>query len=335
MKKVTMQDVADAVGVSRISIWKAINGRPGVSDALRKQILNKATDMGYLTQAKPELPHMKERTVSVVVSRPESSSFWMQIIHHMAKELARSNINLMYTYMPSYYKAGYTLPSALSPEATEGFVVLNIYDEKLLEMLAASPLPKVFLDTVPTVPFSKLSGDLVLLEGRMHIREITKRLLASGRKNLGFIGDVNYAQTNHDRYLGFLDAHEEMGIVPDPHSSSIKPIDLRSHYEDISDFLEELDTMPDAFVCASDFIAHYAQRYLTESKCEVPKNFLLTGFDNNMEYPNVAERITTVDVETSSLGKRLARKIVFRADYPAASYEASYVASRIIFRDNL
>lgn len=335
MKKVTMQDVADTVGVSRITVWKALSNRAGVSEAVRQQVASTAATLGYASSRPAAVPSEAPRTFSVVVSRPESSSFWMQIIHHIAKELALRDISLMYTYMPTSFRSGYVLPPSLSPEATDGFIVLNIYDEKLLRLLNRQPLPKVFLDTVPTVPPDELNGDLVLLEGRTRVRSLTARLLASGRKRLGFIGDVAYAQTNYDRYSGFVDAHAAAGVKPDPALLMTEPIGLRSHYEEISQFLEGLPRLPDAIVCASDFIAHFVQRYLSESGRKPPPGFLMTGFDNNSEYANVAGQIPTVNVETSALGKRLAHKMVFRADCPNAPFEVSYVATDILYRGPL
>ena len=149
MSKVTMQDIADAVSVSRITVWKALSNRPGVSEELRRQIQHTAADLGYRPSETAPAGVLQERTFSVVVSRPESSAFWMQIIHHIAKELALHGIKLMYTYMPTAYKQGYTLPSSLSPDSVDGLIVLNIYDERLLRMLTQQPLPKVYLDTVP------------------------------------------------------------------------------------------------------------------------------------------------------------------------------------------
>ena len=200
MLKSTMQDLADAVGVSRITVWKALNDREGVSPRTKKRIQQKAAEMG-LTDTEIQMEktpeketgrdEAEERTFSVVVSRPESSAFWMQIIHHIAKELARSRINLMYTYMPSFYSEGYTLPASV--KNVDGLIVLNIYDARLLHMLNELPLPKVFLDTVPGMHPPALHGDLVLIEGRTCIREITRRLIDSGRTRLGFVGDVGYA----------------------------------------------------------------------------------------------------------------------------------------------
>ena len=42
MSKPTMQDIADALSVSRITVWKALSNRPGVSDSMRAQIHQKS-----------------------------------------------------------------------------------------------------------------------------------------------------------------------------------------------------------------------------------------------------------------------------------------------------
>lgn len=335
MSKPTMQTLADAVGVSRITVWKALNGRPGVSDEVRRSVQQKAAELGYGSPSAPPSPAAREQTFSVVVSRPESSVFWMQIIHHIAKELARNGISLMYTYMPTAWHEGYVLPASLSPGSVDGFIVLNVYNERLLNLLCASPLPKVFLDTVPEIQPPRLGGSLVLLEGRTRTREITGRLLAKGYRRLGFIGDVGYAQTNYDRYAGFLDAHKALDLAPIPALSLTGPLTIGSHYEQISRFLEGLSELPDGFVCASDFIAHFVSRYLSESGRAVPEGFALTGFDDNPEYANVAQRITTVHVDTSSLGRLLARKLMFRADCPEAPPEVAYISTEILLRGPL
>lgn len=177
MSKPTMQDIADALSVSRITVWKALSNRPGVSDSMRAQIHQKATEMGYFHTPSQDTtatvsaqlpPHT--RTVAVAVCRPESSLFWMQIIHQIAKDLSEHNVNLMYTYLPTNYKAGYVLPEPMTNGTVDGVIVLNTYSAPLLRLLSSLPIPKVFLDTVPSVPYNQLHGDLLIIEGRDLIR---------------------------------------------------------------------------------------------------------------------------------------------------------------------
>ena len=45
--KVTIQDIADALGLSRNTVSKAINNTGVLADATRERILAKAVEMGY------------------------------------------------------------------------------------------------------------------------------------------------------------------------------------------------------------------------------------------------------------------------------------------------
>ncbi len=47
MRKVTIQDIADELGISRNTVSKAINNSDGLAEATRERILQKATEMGY------------------------------------------------------------------------------------------------------------------------------------------------------------------------------------------------------------------------------------------------------------------------------------------------
>ena len=101
MSKVTMQDIADELGISRVTVWKVFNNHSGVSEAVRESVLQKAKELGYskFMQEPAAIPNdpQEDKTVSLIVSRPDSSTFWTNIIHRLAQELATHNINLLYT----------------------------------------------------------------------------------------------------------------------------------------------------------------------------------------------------------------------------------------------
>ena len=46
MKKVTLQDIADELGISRNTVSKAINNSEGIAPSTRDKILQKAVEMG-------------------------------------------------------------------------------------------------------------------------------------------------------------------------------------------------------------------------------------------------------------------------------------------------
>lgn len=332
MGKVTMKDIADALGISRVTVSKAFNNQAGVSDSLRELIFNKAKDLGYTKlpyQAAKSLAYT-EHTVALIVSRPDSASFWTGIIHRMAQELSEYSINLMYIYVPSVFTKDFALPPILSKKSVEGIAVVNVYDPVILGMVNDLPGPKVFLDTIPSLTDRKLHGDLILIEGFRTEAEITELLIQDGHTDIGFIGDINYAQTNKERYLGYRDSMDRYGLAIRPEYCLTKSIDVFSYASEINLFLDSLSDWPTAFVCASDYVAHFAQQYIDENPRKLPHSVTLTGFDNTDEYANVRGRIITANVPTGLLGKRMAMQMLFRTNHPDAPQELTFIKPYII-----
>ncbi|MCI8897394.1 MAG: LacI family transcriptional regulator [Lachnospiraceae bacterium] len=336
MEKVTMKDIADALNISRVTVSKAFNNQAGVSDALRETIFDKARELGYTklpyqAQTGSQAPAaQEERTVALVVSRPESSFFWTGIIHRMAQELSEYNINLMYVYVPSTFTRDFVLPSVLFGSTLSGIAVVNVYDPVILGMVNDLPLPKVFLDTIPTLTDRKLNGDLLLIEGYRTEAEITESLILDGHKEIGFIGDINYAQTNKERYLGYRESMDRYKLPIRPEYCCIDSMGVFSYEKEIYAYLDGLSQWPTSFVCVSDYVAHFVQQYLSDHQQKLPHPVVLTGFDNTDEYTNVSGRITTANVPTGLLGKRMALQLLFRTNHPDAPDELTFIKPSII-----
>lgn len=336
MEKVTMKDIADALNISRVTVSKAFNNQAGVSDALRETIFDKARELGYTklpyqAQTGSQAPAaQEERTVALVVSRPESSFFWTGIIHRMAQELSEYNINLMYVYVPSTFTRDFVLPSVLFGSTLSGIAVVNVYDPVILGMVNDLPLPKVFLDTIPTLTNRKLNGDLLLIEGYRTEAEITESLILDGHKEIGFIGDINYAQTNKERYLGYRESMDRYKLPIRPEYCCIDSMGVFSYEKEIYAYLDGLSQWPTSFVCVSDYVAHFVQQYLSDHQQKLPHPVVLTGFDNTDEYTNVSGRITTANVPTGLLGKRMALQLLFRTNHPDAPDELTFIKPSII-----
>lgn len=118
MKKVTLQEIANSLGISRTTVWKVFSGHEGVSDSLRTKVIAKAQELGYAIPEDFQYPQSAEETtpvnIAVAVCRPETSLFWMTIIHQIAKVFSTHNVNLVYTYLPTSADKTYFLPPIFS-----------------------------------------------------------------------------------------------------------------------------------------------------------------------------------------------------------------------------
>ena len=125
-------------------------------------------------------------------------------------------------------------------------------------------IPKVFLDTVPQMDTRELKGDLILLEGHNTTYDITRSVIEKGLEKIGFIGDVHYAQTNQDRFEGFCQCMKEHKLPVEEKFCLTHKIGIFSYTKEITRFLDSLEELPEAFICASDYIAHILQLYISE-----------------------------------------------------------------------
>lgn len=335
MKKVTLQDIADSLGVSRISVWKVFSGREGVSDELRKKVIAKAFDLNYNFPKDFELPdELKsadhQLNISVTVCRPETSLIWMTIIHEIAKELSKHNVNLIYTYLPCQIPPDYSLPSQLTNGTIDGIIVLNVYDERVIRMLSKLHLPKVFLDTVSCIDFEELDGDLVLGTCKSCVYKITEHIILQGKTKLGFVGDIHYSRTNYERYEGFVNAMLKHQLNIQQEYCLIETIGIGFNESELRTFLDNLNSFPEAFVCANDHVACVLWNELTARGYRIPEDILISGFDNIL----VDKDLTTVQVYSQDLGLRLATQALYKIKNPTRRHELIYISSEVILRSS-
>ncbi len=335
MKRVKIQDIADLLEISRVTVWKVFHNKEGVSEDMKRKVLECAAKLNYqplnLKEAGLPLPLKKQTLVSVVVSRPETSAFWGKIIHQLAEEFSNIGIGLMYTYLPEYLTDGYVLPQSLTDGSIQGVIIMNVYDGAMLRLINDLAIPKVFLDIVTDMAMESLNGDLLLLEGRDSIKEIVTSLIKKGRERIGFIGDIQYAKTNMERYEGFVSAMVQFGIPVDSNVCFTGKMTLRTYVKTIEEFMDGITQLPDAFVCVNDHAANILVQYLESHDHRIPEDIAVSGYDDNNEF-DYTKNLTTVQVNNSQIGKRLAKQLLYRIDNPEAPYEVTYVRTKVIYR---
>lgn len=332
MNKVTMQDIADAAGVSRVTVWKVFNSYESVSEVVRANVLAKARELGYIKGNPEPEQAVQGKNVSVVVASPDSAAFWLNVIHGMARELYLHDINLIYTYMPDA-PSRQKVPPVLCNNMVQGAVVLNSYDERLTGGINQLDLPKVFVDVSPQGRARSLNGDVVLLEGYNTVYQITESVLSRGVRKAGFIGDIYSEAANNDRYQGFCQCMRDHALaVAEEFCLTRKGEDI-SYDREVHAFLDALETLPEAFVCADDQIAHYLLLYFREHRERIPEGIIVAGFDESDSCISPDELITTVSIKTDFFGKRIAMQIIYRMEHNDAPYEMIYVKPPVVCRD--
>lgn len=69
-KSVSMQDLADQLGISKVTVSKALNGKDGVGEELKEKIFALARKSGYVL---PDYGKRRSKKVGIIMSRGSAS----------------------------------------------------------------------------------------------------------------------------------------------------------------------------------------------------------------------------------------------------------------------
>lgn len=325
----TIQQLADSLGLSRVTVWKVLNHRPGVSPETSQRVWEAVNpgadkDTGTLVYTAPQ------KNVALVSSRTDTSTFWTRIVDQVASILNQHKIRMSYYPLEAMEITDSELISELNVHKPDGLLVINNYDIKTLNMLSRLDVPSVYFDAAPGCSAGKLNGDLVLLEGKRTISAITSHLINRGFTKIGFIGDAEYAITYNMRFEGFKEAMRQSGMTVNFQHCLTAMEDRDDYRKSIELFLSKLVSMPEVFICANDYTAFLVNNLLPFYSTTPT---ILTGYDDSNEFMLDHYGITTVGVQNSMIGKCLVRQLLFRMENPDADPEEISIFPKIIYRD--
>ncbi|OWA33970.1 LacI family transcriptional regulator [Saccharibacillus sp. O16] len=348
-KKVTMQQIADQLGVSKFVVSKALSGKGGVSEQTRERVIQAASQLGYFTQPRgygqgsrrePErAPSAASARQSVLVLMPNvrfqtrESLYWGRILDGVTETFEEKGFGVI---IVSEQRID-AVTSVLNPSGILGLIGIGQISTPLLLEVHRIGLPTVLIDHEdPLIP-----ADSVFANNTDACARLTNHLLGCGHSRLHFIGSSGFSRSFRDRWSGYRSALEMHGIKPqegDDPMGNLSGIDDSSFEGDLRQWLtkrRKQRALPTALVCANDSAALVALRVLESLDISVPEDVSLVGFDNIEDAGRAQPGLTTVHVPKEALGRRAALRLLERVQDPKAPFEKILVASEIVFRQSV
>lgn len=339
-KKVTIQDIADALGISRNTVSKAINNADGIADSTREKIIQKAIEMEY-----KQFSYVS--SLMNVTSHKASSEKSAGIINLFITEyLSYSNINslVMDRIYDELSQIGYslivcrvrkenirmlTLPQPFNKEKCAGIICVEVFDPDYSDMLSNLGIPLLFLDGPARRGGRSVNADLLLTENCSEIITYIQTLIKNGLTRIGFIGNYDHCQSFWERYIAFRMAMRAAGI-PIDERYIIKTKD-RS-VEEMADSLEAIEELPDAFICANDFVAIDAMHLLAQKEGKIPDHLHILGFDDSHESRFFFPSFSSIHIHSQEMAYAAMHLLISRIEEPAMNYRTIYVATDLVPR---
>lgn len=346
MKRVTMQQIADHLGVSKFVVSKALSGKGGVNEHTKSRVIQAASQLGYFAQKNAYMKNKEgEPNVisasgkqSVIVLMPnirfqtKDSLYWGKIMEGISRELERKGLGMVIVTESRVD----SFVHVLNPSGIFGMIGVGKIDSELLLETHRLGIPMVLVDheddLIPT--------DTVFVNNTDAIARLCNHLIGLGHTRLQFVGDVRFSRSFQDRWIGYRKALEQNDL------EAPKPIDpmltldgvdsgeFAGEFEKWLTKMKEKGQLPTALVCANDSIAFGVISALRKHGIRVPEDISVTGFDNIDAADRSQSALTTVHVPKEAMGERAVKKLLERIRYPELPVEKILVSADIVHRDS-
>lgn len=325
-KVVKMQDIANKLNVSTVTISKALNDKGGVSLALQHKIRSTAEEMGYkINRAARTMKTGLKYNVGIVIPSyffNKTNSFYLYYLRCLLDELNQHDYYGMVQFIDQEQRLNLILPKFCEERLVDGIIFLGQISREYILAVKTIGLPIVLSDF-----YDSIDGiEAVAANNVNNSYELTNYLFSLGHQEIGFVGNITATSSIQDRYLGYTKALIEHGYDINP--SWV--INDREEEQQVFSVFSLPDKMPTAFICNSDEVAYKFILCLKQHKISVPKQCSVAAFDNTI-YAQVSDpTITTVEVDVENMAKLTVGKMLDKINDKLKGYGNIFLDGKII-----
>lgn len=316
-KAVKLADIAQQLGVSTVTVSKALSGQRGVSDEMRTKIKQLAEEMGYVKSAQDKSKDRRSYTIGVAVAERYlgvASSFYLRLYQELSQRAMRKNCFAMLEVISFDEEHENQMPKMVTEEKVDAVIMMGTFIMEYGQFLRSNiQLPLILLDTLA----NEEESDSVVSNNMMGAYRMTNYLFKMGHSKIGFVGTRLATASIDDRYFGYLKSLMQHGMelredwIIEDRDRQTGSSDYQRHYQ-----LPAKKEMPTAFFCNNDIAAMVMIRKLTEAGYMVPEDVSIVGFDNfiNESFPKIG--ITTYAINIREMARRAIHILLHKLENP-------------------
>lgn len=323
--KISMQKIADELGISKASVHRALLNKAGVSEDLKSKILQIVKQTGYENKS-----HNNNFCFAYIAPRRlflKTETFYSTIYLHLNNLCNKQGYILNQFIIDGDDEKNIILPD-LQNSHFNGIFISGEISKDYIKALDKLEIPIVLIDFYD----NDFLYDSVIAENFLLGYTNTIHLINAGHKRIGFVGNYLSSESIMDRYLGYNKALIENSL---DHTE-----DLITYNNDFSTGLYTTNfklpnPFPTAFVCYCDTAAYYLIEKLLSMNIKVPDDISIISFDNTDIAEKTIPPLTSVDICKEDFAKISLQAMIKRVKSPNIASSRMYVKTKLIIRESV
>ncbi len=331
----TLSDIADDVGVSTMTVSRALADKPGVASDTRHRVLESAKRLGYTVNLEGRAP-VKEQTQKIgVLVNNVGSEYSGEIIDGISNILDVANYDIVIFNPFKMRRSPNEYVVEVCQYAIDGLLIaaanrLQPQSVEYLEQAIRQHFPVVFIDqrvAGSTVPY-------VTAQNRQGAYDATRYLIQLGHRRIGFILGPHTESPSGERLDGYRDALAQNGIAQDDQLVKNGDFTRQGGYA-AALLLLSMDEPPTAIFASNDPMAFGVYKAVQQSGKRIPEDISVIGFDDIALSADIHPPLTTVRQPLREMGRVGAQMLLdmlrARDEPPVAVME---LRTSLILRDS-
>jgi DNA-binding LacI/PurR family transcriptional regulator len=323
-RRVRLEDVAAAVGLSTASVSLVLRGAPGPSAATRERVLEAATRLGYRPdRAASLLARRRSRLIGVLLD--VRSTFHAQLVEDLHETVERHGYDLVL--------------STITRSRSEQRAVETLLDsrcEALVLLGADAPAGRLAaLDRqVPVVVIGRRvrtpGVDVVRVADDVGVGQAVAHLIELGHRDIAYL-DGGRGMIAADRRRGYLRAMRQAGL-----GDHVRVIagekDEAAGMRAARELLDDGTALPTAVVAFNDRSAVGMLDVFSRGGVHVPGEVSVVGYDDDQLARLAHVALSTVGQDSQRLTQHAVAAVVERLDGGRSEHREVVLAPYLVVR---
>lgn len=308
MTKIKMIDIAEKLGVSIASVSFALNGKPGVSEDIRRAVLNAADEMGYERGRKSRSRlRDKENLLILNCSRTAitydifpQTPYFSELLRAFEEKLNSESYHFWIKSICIDQNFQQNICTLLSNQHVDGILlVATDMEEEDIRIVQEIEPHVVILDSC----YDRLMANCVVMDNYLGGTIAAQHFLELGHTRIGYVQSRIRIYNFEMRKKGFMDELARNGVFIRPEDILEVDSSIDASYKTLmqKDYIGP--DRPTCYFAENDYMAIGLLRALQKKCISVPDQIAVVGFDNIDMAGIVTPTLTSINVPKNKLAE--------------------------------
>jgi len=301
-KKVSLKDIAQAVGVSSALVSMVLNGKAkqyGIGEEATRKVLAKAKELNYQPNIMARgLRSGRSRLLGLVVA-DISNPFFATLAREIERAASERGYTVIYGSSDEKPEHLSKLMNTLANQGVDGIIVVPCENsEELIADLYLQKYAMVLVDRY----FPKINTLSVSLDNAEACKNVTRHLLSQGYKKIGFVSYESELLHMTERVRGYCEAMQEAGLK---NSINVLKLPQDKYQETMLQVFEQHQIKNlEAFIFSNNSLTIQGLYVLKQLKVRIPEDLAVFGFDGGDVFDLYCPAISYVRQPVEEMGRK-------------------------------